>query len=116
MRFLVLLHGDPDGEANLSAAERRRIVEQHIAFSGWMSERGALVVGEALAPAGDGRTIRFGDGDDPVMTDGPFVETKEALGGFYVLECPSIEEATDTMRRVPRSPGLAVEIRPVVGG
>jgi hypothetical protein len=116
MRFLVLLHGDPDREASLSVAERRQIVEQHVAFTRWLSERGALVVGEALAPAGEGRTMRFDDGADPVMTDGPFLETKEALGGFYVLECPSIEEAADILRRVPRSPGLAVEIRPVAGG
>jgi len=116
MRFLVLLHGDPDGEASLSAAERREIVERHIAFTRWLSERGALVVGEALAPAGEGRTMRFDDDADPVMTDGPFLETEEALGGFYVLECPSIEEAADILRRVPRSPGLGIEIRPVAGG
>lgn len=113
MRFLVLLHGDPDGEASLSAAERRNIVEQHITFTGWLSERGVLVVGEALGPSAAARTIRFDGDTDPVTTDGPFLEAKEALGGFYLLDCASIDEATDVMVRVPRSPSLAVEILPV---
>ena len=49
-----------------------------------------------------------------IVTDGPFLETKEALGGFYVLEAESIEEAAELIRPVPRSPGLVAEIRPIV--
>lgn len=49
-----------------------------------------------------------------MVTGGPFLEGKEALGGFYLLECASLDEATDLARRVPRSPGLVAEILPVV--
>ena len=82
-------------------------------FADTSRERGAHVVGEALGPPAGRRTVRF-DGDGMLVTDGPFLETKEALGGFYVLEADSIEEAAELVRPVPRSPGLVAEIRPIV--
>src|SRR5688572_19361860 len=82
MKFLLLLHGDAAAEAAMTDDERRAIVDQHIAFGRHLTERGARIVGEALGPPAEGRTIRF-DGDRVLVTDGPFLETKEALGGFY---------------------------------
>ncbi len=113
MKFLLLLHGDAAAEAAMTDSDRRAIVDQHIAFARHLAKRGAHVAGEALGPPEGGRTIRF-DGDEALVTDGPFLETKEALGGFYVLEAASIEEATELMRPVPRSPGLVAELRPIV--
>ena len=113
MKFLLLLHGDPAAEAAMTDDERRAVVDQHIAFARHLSERGAHILGEALGPAEAGRTIRF-DGEHLLVTDGPFLETKEALGGFYVLEAGSIEEATELVHLVPRSPGLVAELRPIV--
>jgi hypothetical protein len=113
MKFLLLLHGDAAAEGAMTDDERRAIVDQHIRFGRHLSERGAQIVGEALRPPEEGRTIRF-DGDRLIVTDGPYLETKEALGGFYVLEAASIEEATELVRPVPRSPGLVAELRPIV--
>jgi hypothetical protein len=113
MKFLLLIHGDTAAEAALTDAERRAIVDQHVAFGRHLAERGARIIGEALGPPEEARTIRF-DGDRAIVTDGPFLEAKEALGGFYVLEAQSIEEATDLARNVPRSPGLVAEILPIV--
>jgi hypothetical protein len=113
VKFLLLLHGDAAAEAAMTDDERRAVVDQHIAFGRHLSERGARILGEALGPPEAGRTIRF-DADRLLVTDGPFLETKEALGGFYVLEAGSIEEATDLLRPVPRSPGLVAELRPIV--
>ena len=58
------------------------------------------------------RVMRF-DGREPTVTDGPYLESKESLGGFYVIECGSVDEATALARQLPRSPGLAAELRPI---
>ena len=71
-----------------------------------LRERGAHVLGEALT--GDAVTVR--PGDTPIVTDGPFAETKEAVGGFYVVDCASRDEAIELAGRVPQSPGVAVEV------
>jgi hypothetical protein len=101
MRFLFLIHGDEEGEAALSADERRAIVEEHIAYAAMLRERGAHVLGEALAGSDTAAVVR--PGDTPLVTDGPFTETKEGLGGFYVVDCASREEALTSPRRSPRA-------------
>jgi hypothetical protein len=108
MRYLILLYGDTGGEAALDPDGRRAIVEEHMAFSGRLRERGALVDGDALEPTA--RVIRGG-----LVTDGPFAETKEQLGGFYLIECASLDEALEWAQQVPQSPGLVVEVRPLAG-
>jgi hypothetical protein len=108
MRFLFLLHGDEEAEAALSAEARRAIVEQHIAYAAMLRERGAYVHGEALEDSSSAAVVR--PGGEPLVTDGPFAETKEAVGGFYVVECESREEALRLAAEVPGSPGLAVEV------
>jgi hypothetical protein len=106
MRFLFLIHGDAEAEAAMTPEERRAIVGEHIAYGSMLRERGAHVLGEALT--GEAATVR--PGKRPIVTDGPFAETKEAVGGFYVVECASREEAIELAGLVPRSPGLAVEV------
>jgi hypothetical protein len=108
MRYLILLYGDPDGEAALGPDGRRAIVEEHMAFGGRLREGGALVDGDAVEPGA--KVLRGG-----LVTDGPFAETKEQLGGFYLLECADLDEALDWARQVPQSPGLVVEVRTLPG-
>jgi hypothetical protein len=100
MRYLLLLYGNEEAEAALGADGRRAIVAEHMAFARGLATSGALVTSGALGPP---------------VTDGPFAETKEQLGGFYVVDCAGEDEARELAARVPRSPGLVVEIRPVVG-
>jgi hypothetical protein len=106
MRFLFLIHGDADGEAALTPDERRAIVGEHVAYASLLRERGAYVLGEALS--GEAAVVR--PGEKPLVTDGPFAETKEAVGGFYVVECAGRDEALELAGRVPQSPGVAVEV------
>jgi hypothetical protein len=108
MRFLFLIHGDLDSEAALTEGERRAIVDEHIAFGTMLRERGAHVVGEALDDPSTTVVVR--PGEKPLVTDGPFAETKEGIGGFYVVDCASRDEAVELAGRVPQSPGIVVEV------
>ena len=106
MRFLFLIHGDSDAEAALTPDARRAIVAEHRSYGAMLRDRGAHVLGDALT--GEAAVVR--PGERPLVTDGPFAETKEGVGGFYVVECASREEAIELAARVPRSPGVAVEV------
>jgi hypothetical protein len=74
-----------------------------------LRERGAYVLGEALS--GEAAVVR--PGESPLVTDGPFAETKEAVGGFYVVECASRDEALELADKVPASPRVAVVVLPI---
>ena len=106
MRFLFLIHGDSGAEAALRPDERRAIVAEHMEYAAMLRDRDAYVLGEALTR--DAATVR--PGDKPFLTDGPFAETKEAVGGFYVVDCASWDEAIEFAGLVPQSPGVAVEV------
>jgi hypothetical protein len=108
MRFLLLLYGDEAAEDALTPAERRAIVDEHIAFSRQLHEAGKLVLGEPLGPSHQGRIV-----SKRGVTDGPFAETKEQLGGVYVIEAGSLDEAIGIAQRVPEGPGLVVEVRAI---
>jgi hypothetical protein len=110
MRFLFLIHGDRKAEAAMTTDERRAIVGEHIAYGAMLRERGAHVLGEALT--GEAVTVR--PGEKSLVTDGPFAETKEAVGGFYVVDCASRNEAIELAGKVPQSPGVAVEVLSIV--
>jgi hypothetical protein len=106
MRFLFLIHGDAEAAPALTPDERRAIVDEHIAYGAMLRQRGAHVLGEALS--GEAVTVR--PGEKPLVIDGPFAETKEAVGGFYVVDCAGRDEAIELAGGVPRSPGVAVEV------
>jgi hypothetical protein len=113
VKYLLLLYDDATAVAAMSDAERRAIVDEHIGYARMLRDRGAHVYSDPLDDPAKARTIRF-DGDGVIVTDGPFLEAKESLGGFYVLEASSMDEATELASRVPRSPGIVVELLPIV--
>jgi hypothetical protein len=106
MRFLFLIHGDREGEAALTSDQRTAIVDEHVAYAARLRERGVYVLGEALT--GEAASVR--PAEKPLVTDGPFTETKEALGGFYLVDCASREEALELAGDVPQSPGVRVDV------
>ena len=107
MRYLFLLYGDPAAEADLTPAQRRAIVEGHVALGRELAAAGTLRIADAL---GDGVRVLRADG---TVTDGPYAETKEQLGSLYVVDCGDAAEALALARRMPASPGLTVEIREI---
>jgi hypothetical protein len=109
-RYVVLLYQDEQRMAEFTDAERADLLARHGAFQ---QKHGAKVGrGAALQPSGTARTIAVGDGSYAV-TDGPYVETKEALGGFYVIEADDLDDAIAVASDVP-APFGGVEVWPVL--
>lgn len=109
MKYLLLLYGDEEAEAALTPEESRAIVDAHLRFHRRLGERGALVRGEPLNGRSAAFAVRPESGGRRIVTDGPFAETKEQLGSYYVVECEGRAEAESIAREIPASPGLIVE-------
>lgn len=112
MRFIALIHSDEEAWDALSDAERERLYAGYRTLSEEGGRAGVVVGGSELQPTRSATTVRVRDGRT-LVSDGPYAETKEALGGFYVLECASLEEALDWAARIPGAAHGAVEVRQV---
>ena len=111
MRYLLLICSDKT-QAPPSAAEMEAMVQGHGRFAQELHASGKMVHGERLRPDADGSRVRFKAGQRQVM-DGPFTETKEALGGFYLIECDTKQEALEWAKKVPLGEGGFIEVRPI---
>jgi hypothetical protein len=109
--YALLVYDDEAAWDALAPAEQSRILDLYWALDGEMKEAGVLRAGEALHPIATAKSVRR-DGGAPLVTDGPFAETKEQLGGFYVIEVESEAEALEWAQRVPALG--TVEVRPVI--
>jgi hypothetical protein len=106
MRYQALIYGDEQ-----APADREAIHAGHVAFNQEARPAGVAVGGDALQDTSTATTIRTVDGAD-VITDGPFAETKEQLGGFYVLETADLDEALKWAAKIPH-PNGCIEVRPI---
>ena len=114
MKFLLLLYGDETRWIDQPPDEAAAEMELWEAFGNKLVQAGAFVAGEALQPTSTATTVRIHD-RAPAHTDGPFAETREQLGGFYVLECKDREEALAWAAKVPDlGEDGSVEVRPVI--
>ena len=112
MKFLALIYVEEGGWESLSDAERSAVYAEYGAFASEGREAGVVVGGDELGPTRSATTVRVRDGQTGV-TDGPYAETKEALGGYFLLECSSMDEALDWAARIPAAKHGAIEVRPV---
>jgi hypothetical protein len=112
VKFMALLYGDATRWESFSAEEREAVYAQYRAFSDEATEAGVMAGGAELASTRDATTVRVRD-TETLVTDGPYAEVKEALGGYFLLECASIDEAVDWAARIPGAEHGAVEVRPV---
>jgi hypothetical protein len=113
--YVYLLYGDESRWDNVSQDVWEAEMAKHGEFSAWVEQRGAKVLGgEALDQTRTATTLRFEDGRDTLVTDGPFAEVAENLGGYYVIECSDLDEALEIGKRMPMAGGGSVEIRPIV--
>ena len=112
MQYLLLIYGDENRWQNVSDEERGPIMQRWIAYTDELREAGALLAGDALQPTSTATTVKFEKGET-LTTDGPFAETKEQLGGYYLIEVESIDEALDWASKMPVADGK-VEVRPTM--
>jgi hypothetical protein len=113
MRYLLLIYTQEQAEVEATPAEQEAIMEAYFAFSKAVREAGVMLGGEALQPTTTATTVRV-RGDKTLTADGPFAETKEQLGGYYMLECPDLDEAIEWAARIPGAGHGSIEIRPLV--
>src|ERR687898_600058 len=111
MRYLALLGGDESLQPGPGTPEFDAVLERYWQFHEKNGE--AIVAGEALQPSTTATTVRHRDGE-PLVTSGPFAETVEALGGFYVLEAETLDDAIDLARQIPAASDGWVAVRPMV--
>ena len=110
MKYALLIYSSDAEWENLSEDERNSVYGEY----GAVSQSPGIVGGEQLGPADTATTVRVADGST-LTTDGPFAETKEALGGFFVLEADNLDDAIAMAARIPAARmGGAVEVRPLV--
>jgi hypothetical protein len=113
MRYLLLIYGDETGWTNATEEEMATTMAAHQAFSEAVGGEGILRGGEALADTTTATTVRVRDGE-ALLTDGPFAETREQLGGFYLVECDTLDQAIGAARRIPEAATGSVEVRPIL--
>jgi len=111
MKYLCTIYGDESQMANSTPEQMNEMLAAYGAFG---EEAGDVILGgEGLQPTSTATTVRVRDGKR-MLTDGPFAETKEQLGGFYLLECNSLDEAIDWAAKIPGAQFGSVEVRPVM--
>ncbi len=113
MHYALLIYGDQNAVAAASPEETKQVMDEYWKYEAWLAEKGNKHAGEALADTTPATTVRVRDGKT-VTTDGPFAETKEQLGGFYLLECANLDEALEAAAKCPGSWLGSVEVRPVM--
>ena len=112
MEFLALIHSDEGAWERMSDDERASAYEEYVEFGQAARAAGVFVDGNELGPTASATTVRVRDGNQ-LVTDGPYAEVKEALGGYYILECGTFDEAVDWAARIPATAYGAVEVRPI---
>jgi hypothetical protein len=112
MRYVMLIYSDETIDAQRSPTENEANMAGYNEFTTEVRERGNFLNGDALQPTTTATTVRVNSGQ-VVATDGPFAETKEQLGGFYILECKDLDEAIELAAKIPAAKEGSVEIRPI---
>src|SRR5262252_9783797 len=113
MQYLLLIYDDEKNWAKMSDAEKGKMMGEYRQFTEEIIKSGQHQGGNALQPVSTATTVRVRNGKR-LTTDGPFAETKEQLGGFYLVEASSTEEAVAIAARIPGARHGSIEVRPIM--
>jgi len=113
MQYLLLIYDNEAGMKRATEGDQRVMMKSYAEFTESITKSGHMRAGDALQPTSTATCVRIRDGKT-LTTDGPFAETKEQLGGYYLVECKDLDEALEAAARIPIGPHGSVEIRPVM--
>jgi hypothetical protein len=113
MRYMLLIYGRESDWAALSDGERGKIMQEYMEFTEGIRKSGHYAAGDPLEPTATATTVRVKNGKT-LTTDGPFAETREQLGGYYIVKAKNLDEATDIASRIPAARMGSVEVRPIL--
>ncbi len=113
MKYMILIYSNENAWKSLPEAQQHQIFGEYMAYTEEMKQAGVLAAGDALEPVATATTVRRENGRT-IHVDGPFAETKEQLGGYYVAECKDLDEALRWAAKVPIDPRGSIEVRPIL--
>lgn len=113
MRYLLLIYHNETDNVNMTPAEQQEQIQDYWTFTSEIQEKGLYGGGDALQPTATATTVRVREGKT-ITTDGPFAETKEQLGGYYILNCDDLDQAIEYAAKIPDAKGGSIEIRPIL--
>jgi hypothetical protein len=113
MQYLLLIHDEEAHWGRISEEERNAVMQDYFAFTNELRESGAYVTASQLQPTSEATTVQVRDGET-LTTDGPFAETKEQLGGYYLIDVESQDEAIEWAAKIPSARFGKIEVRPLV--
>jgi len=112
MRYLLMICLDESAYAALSPEAAAASMAEYGEFSEKMGARNVLQGGERLRPTADATTVKVRDGE-VITSDGPFAETKEQIGGYFVVDCKDLDEAIEVASKIPGARIGSIEVRPI---
>jgi hypothetical protein len=113
VKYLLMIYGDERGFEGMSDEERHAVYEEYDAFAHDIAAKGQMVGGNELQSTATATTVRIRDGER-MVTDGPFAETKEQLGGYFLVDVEDLDAAIEAAARIPGAKTGSIEVRPVV--
>jgi hypothetical protein len=113
MQYLLLIYEDEKASQNMSQADQGQLFQDYMKFTADIKASGQWLAGEALQPTSTATSVRVREGK-PLTTDGPFAETREQLGGFYLVEAKDLDEALGIAARIPSARTGTIEVRPIM--
>ncbi|MFN2589949.1 MAG: YciI family protein [Actinomycetota bacterium] len=111
-RYMLLIYGDERQWGTFSPEEQAQEFKLYDEYTDWLREKGWYLAGEPLHPTAAATSVQVRDGKT-LTTDGPFAETKEQLGGYYLVQVESLDEAIGAASRIPAARGGTIEVRPI---
>ena len=113
MKYLLMIYSDEKVWAAFPPEQQQVEYKRYTEYSEWLGEQGLYVAGDALASTEQATTVQLRDGKT-ATTDGPFAETKEQLGGYYIVEAENLDRAIEAAARCPGAEYGTIEVRPIV--
>jgi len=113
MRYLLIIHGDEKAQATATKAEKEQVFAAYMTYTNELKQAGVMLGGDALLPSMQGAKVTVRGGKRSVV-DGPFQETKEVIGGYYLIQCDTLDEAKSWAAKCPGASHGTMEVRAVM--